>query len=120
MGKICSSRFSVYHMAGKLLNKLMTCVHISSEDVLCVKIAALLHDLGHGPFSHLWERFVNSRLGKEKKWRVIILSLFCIIVTLRVIRIVFSNRLITILSAVQLRFDETGIKRAVVALFHLE
>ena len=34
------------------------------QDMFCVKVAALLHDLGHGPFSHVWEQFLND-LKKE-------------------------------------------------------
>ena len=30
------------------------------KDVACVMIAALCHDLGHGPNSHLWEQFVKE------------------------------------------------------------
>lgn len=33
---------------------------VTEEEALCVQIAGLCHDLGHGPFSHTWERFVND------------------------------------------------------------
>ena len=36
------------------------------KDILCVKLAALLHDLGHGPFSHFWE-IMLKRFIEEKK-----------------------------------------------------
>uniref|UniRef100_A0AC35THL7 HD domain-containing protein n=1 Tax=Rhabditophanes sp. KR3021 TaxID=114890 RepID=A0AC35THL7_9BILA len=34
--------------------------NITEVDVLCVSIAALLHDIGHGPFSHTYEVFVKQ------------------------------------------------------------
>jgi len=39
---------------------------ITGKDVLCVTIAGLIHDLGHGPFSHLWQDFINKQRPEEK------------------------------------------------------
>ncbi|XP_046993679.1 deoxynucleoside triphosphate triphosphohydrolase SAMHD1 [Schistocerca americana] len=33
---------------------------VTEEEALCVQIAGLCHDLGHGPFSHTWEHFVSD------------------------------------------------------------
>lgn len=33
---------------------------VSEKDLLCVQLAALCHDLGHGPFSHSWEHFMSA------------------------------------------------------------
>uniref|UniRef100_A0AC35TW03 HD domain-containing protein n=1 Tax=Rhabditophanes sp. KR3021 TaxID=114890 RepID=A0AC35TW03_9BILA len=33
---------------------------ISDKDILCVGIAALFHDIGHGPYSHTYEVFVKT------------------------------------------------------------
>lgn len=30
------------------------------KEILCVQIAGLCHDIGHGPFSHLWEKFLQK------------------------------------------------------------
>ena len=42
-------------------------LRISPVDVMCVKIAGLLHDLGHGPFSHMWDDAFVNRVGVEWK-----------------------------------------------------
>ena len=38
---------------------------VDEKDVACVMIAALCHDLGHGPNSHLWEQFIKELRAQE-------------------------------------------------------
>ena len=57
----------VSHLAGKLCHKLKSrampqeATPPSERDILCVKLAGLCHDIGHGPFSHTFEGVVNFK-----------------------------------------------------------
>lgn len=42
---------------------------ITEEDILCVKVAGLCHDLGHGPFSHVFDGVFMTRMHPKKKLR---------------------------------------------------
>jgi uncharacterized protein len=57
------SRFShslgAFHLAGRMVAKLRLDYHISEEAQTAVRVAALLHDIGHGPFSHVIESILD-------------------------------------------------------------
>ena len=64
------SRFShslgAYHLSGRMLDQL----EISDTyDRFIIQLAALLHDVGHGPFSHLFETVLEKSNYKDKKTR---------------------------------------------------
>lgn len=53
------SRFThslgVMHLASRVLDRLALKYEISEDDSIAVRVAALLHDIGHGAFSHVIE-----------------------------------------------------------------
>merc|ERR1719394_172337 len=59
----------VMHLSGKFLDTLLHKHpdYASKTDRLCVMMAGLCHDLGHGPFSHLWESFILES-NPEQNW----------------------------------------------------
>ncbi|MEM3609269.1 MAG: HD domain-containing protein, partial [Candidatus Bathyarchaeia archaeon] len=54
----------VMYLAGKVVENPNISRRISGEEAEMVKIAALLHDVGHGPFSHVFEHLLIKELGK--------------------------------------------------------
>lgn len=71
----CHTRFEhclgVSHLAGLMVEHLIqqegNAYEIDERDRLCLKLAGLCHDLGHGPFSHMFELFVNRVRDLEGK-----------------------------------------------------
>jgi len=57
------SRFThslgAFHLAGRMIAKLRVSYDIPAEAQTAVRVAALLHDLGHGPFSHVIENILG-------------------------------------------------------------
>ena len=48
------------HTAGRILDKVVERGELEDEDVATVRLAALLHDIGHGPFSHVSEYLLDQ------------------------------------------------------------
>ncbi|MGC8569250.1 MAG: HD domain-containing protein [Nitrososphaeria archaeon] len=51
------------HLAGLMGDVLYRKGYVSEEDVQLLRIGGLLHDVGHGPFSHLYEDVISKKYG---------------------------------------------------------
>jgi HD superfamily phosphohydrolase len=54
----------VMYLAGKVAENPNISQIISEEEAEAVRIAGLLHDVGHGPFSHVFEHLLTKKLNK--------------------------------------------------------
>uniref|UniRef100_A0A3B3VH18 HD/PDEase domain-containing protein n=1 Tax=Poecilia latipinna TaxID=48699 RepID=A0A3B3VH18_9TELE len=62
----------VAYLAGELLQTLkekQQKLRIDERDVLCVQIAGLCHDLGHGPFSHMFDLMFIPKARPGYDWK---------------------------------------------------
>ncbi len=48
------------HVAGQIAESLVRTSQLDADEVQEVRIAALLHDVGHGPFSHMYEEVLSG------------------------------------------------------------
>jgi HD superfamily phosphohydrolase len=54
----------VMHLSGRMAEKLHLDGFLEKDDIQKVRIAGLLHDLGHGPFSHMFEEVLTKYTDK--------------------------------------------------------
>uniref|UniRef100_A0A673B5M9 HD domain-containing protein n=1 Tax=Sphaeramia orbicularis TaxID=375764 RepID=A0A673B5M9_9TELE len=62
----------VAHLAGQFaraLKERQPELRIKKKDILCVEVAGLCHDLGHGPFSHLFDGNFIPKACPGRKWK---------------------------------------------------
>ena len=61
------SRFThslgAFHLATRTIAKLQLNYDIAASDKTAVRVAALVHDVGHGPFSHVVEPILGFHYG---------------------------------------------------------
>jgi uncharacterized protein len=66
-----SHSLGVLQMARRILERLSHSTQINSDECCLALVASLLHDLGHGPYSHVFERVTGVR-HERLTYRVIL------------------------------------------------
>lgn len=68
----------VCHLTGQLVSALKARqdLEISDDDVMCLQIAGLCHDLGHGPFSHMFDKRFLPNMKIEEKHESLSVKMF--------------------------------------------
>ena len=70
----CHNRFEhsigTSYLCGKMIRHLKERHQdlITEEDILCIEIAGLCHDLGHGPFSHVFDTQYKKLVAPDSEW----------------------------------------------------
>jgi len=54
----------VMYLAGRVVENPYISQLVSEDEIATVRIAGLLHDVGHGPFSHVFEQLLEKELDK--------------------------------------------------------